>query len=60
MFGRNPKPEPLSDEMRKVRDTATDESWPINDPRANYSRAEEFRQTRAEGAALALRDNTSA
>ncbi len=52
MFGRNTR-ETISDEMRQVRDRATAESWPVNDPRANYPTAERFRQTRAEGEALA-------
>lgn len=54
MFGRNNHPR-ITDEMRRVRDRATAESWPINDARADYPTAEQFRQTRAEGAALAER-----
>lgn len=50
MFGRNTRNE-TSEEMRQVRDRATAESWPMNDPRANYDAARRYRQTRAEGRA---------
>jgi hypothetical protein len=52
MFGRNTRQDDTP-EMRAIRDTATRESHPYTDPRANYPTAEHFRQTRAEGAALA-------
>lgn len=39
----------LSEEDQRIRDTAQRESWPLNDPRANYPIAEQARQARAEG-----------
>lgn len=53
MFGRNRKHDEDGADMRAIRDRATAESWPMNDPRAEYPWAEQFRQGRLEGAALA-------
>ncbi len=54
MLGRN-RYYDTSPQMREVRDTATRESHPYTDPRANYLTAERHREVRAEGAALARR-----
>lgn len=39
----------LSEEDQRIRDTAQRESWPLNDPRANYDLAELARRAQAEG-----------
>ncbi len=40
---------PATDQDKEIRDTAVRESWPMNDPRANYPIAEQARQATAEG-----------
>jgi hypothetical protein len=56
MWGRkneNEKERRQRERLRQIRDRATAESWPMDDPRANYDRAEHYRETRAEGASRA-------
>lgn len=38
-----------TDDDRAIRDTASREAWPMNDPRANYPLAQQARQAQAEG-----------
>jgi hypothetical protein len=39
----------MTEEERQIRDTSMRESWPLNDPRANYPLAEKAREARREG-----------
>lgn len=57
MFNRHASNHRSDPEMIAIRDRATAESWPLNDPRANYPAAENYRRSRAGNVSPAERNS---